>query len=376
MALTIDDSAIFPEDLDPGVEWGPAWLTVVITTGAGFEQRNQQWSRPRRQGNLGVTLHTEVLKDTFVSFFEARGGRLRGFRLKDPKDYTVTDEPLTHAGATTVQLTRTYTSGGVTRVRPIYKPITGTVTLKVNGSAYTTFAIDYNSGTIYLAAALGGGDVLTWSGQYHIPVRFDSDLQTLTHHSPTWSEWQSIPLIELRGAPTPAIPVISDTFTRANGAIGNTETGEAWTNSLGTVFEVASNRAVATTIGTNPIAHVQGITTGRRVKATLYSNGSPSSPGVAIRVVDHLNMIFLTRESGNFKILSLNAGTFGLVADGGAIALPEGDVYELQAVGNTINAYRNGLLVTSGTSALHSTATRYGITVGAGVNSVDSFSVT
>ena len=215
MALTIDDSAVFPEDLDPGVEWGSAYSTTVISTGSGAEQRLQQWASPRRTGTISVKLHTAARLDEFVSFFEARAGRLRGFRLKDPKDYEVTDEPLTHGGATEVQLTITYTSGGVSRVRNIYKPVSGTVTLKVNGTAYTNFLIDNNSGTVYLAAALAGGDTLTWSGQYHIPVRFDTDIQQLLHHSPTFSEWQNIPVIELRGAPTAVSPA-TDPLTLAN----------------------------------------------------------------------------------------------------------------------------------------------------------------
>jgi uncharacterized protein (TIGR02217 family) len=188
---------------------------MVIATGAGFEQRNQQWSRPRRQGELSVTLYSEALLREFEAFFEARGGRLRGFRLKDQKDYLAVDEPLDHDEATEVQLTKTYTSGGVTRVRPIYKPITGTVTLKKNGVAYTSFLVDYNSGTVYLGAALAGGDTLTWSGEYHVPVRFDTDLQELTHHAPTFSEWTSIPIVELRGVPAAVAPAI-DPLTLAN----------------------------------------------------------------------------------------------------------------------------------------------------------------
>ncbi len=382
MALVIDDTAVFPEDLDPGVEWGPAWLTTVITTGAGFEQRNQQWSRPRRQGTLSVTLHTEALLSTFVSFFEARGGRLRGFRLKDPKDYVVVDEPLDHDGATQIQLTRTYTSGGVTRVRSIYKPVVGSVTLKKNGLAFTLFSIDYNSGTIFLGTALTGGDTLSWSGQYHIPVRFDTDLQTLTHHSPTWSEWSSIPIVELRGTPTVATPAIVDTFSRANTtpvhSLGTAETGQPWLTSVAGVGSMGINGNQATVAavpgGEFALSWLNGGTVGRLAQADAFGIGA-DSPILAIRVVDPLNFVGLLRFGGNLQCYSYTAGVSTLVADAGAYPTPTGETWGLEAVGNTINVYVDGVLEATGTSSAHAGSTNYGIGGTNGAVSMDNFSV-
>ena len=443
-----------PDGLSPGVQWGVSYSTVVITTGAGFEQRNQQWSRGRRTGRIRFIPQTLAQAQALVDFFEARAGRARGFRFKDPRDYTATEEPLDPDGSPTVQLIKTYSSGGVDRVRNIYKPVSATVTLERNGSSYTSFVLDYNSGTVYLTAlttanitaitkaataqittsaahgltvgqtvwidgAVGmteindqtatilttptsttltvdinstdyttyvsGGvvqtyvqpsDTLEWTGEFDVPVRFDTDVQELVQQAPDWHDWDNIPIVELREAPTAVLPVILDSFNRADsGSLGNTDTGQAWSVTTGSAFGIASNRAVVTSTGTNPTAHLEGSVTGRRVAAKLYSGGGPSSPGVCIRVVDHLNFIVLTRESSNFKILSCDAGVFGLVADGGAIALPEGDTYELVDDGGTIKGYRNGTLLASGTSGLHSSSTRYGFQCGAVINSVEDFEV-
>ena len=196
-APTIDEVQ-FVTDIARGATGGPRFKTIVVTGAAGAEQRSAQWATARWYFDVGHALRNPTQADTLRAFFLARAGRLRGFRFKDWSDYSVTDEPLDHDGATSVQLTKTYTSGAVSYVRNIYKPVAASVTFKVNGVALGTATYSTTTGIVTLAGALGGGDVLTWSGQFDVPVRFDIDDMEMEQADVGIRNWDRVPLVELR----------------------------------------------------------------------------------------------------------------------------------------------------------------------------------
>jgi hypothetical protein len=101
-------------------------------------------------------MKTAAQKDTLIAFFQARQGRLRGFRFKDWSDYQAVNEALSYAGEPTIQLQKTYTSGAVSRVRNIYKPVASpAVTLRRNGGAFTAFTVNTTAGIVTLTPAQG-----------------------------------------------------------------------------------------------------------------------------------------------------------------------------------------------------------------------------
>lgn len=151
------------EDISRGATGGPRFKTIIVTGAAGSEQRVAQWAQARWRFDVSHALRNPTQAQALEAFFLARMGRLHGFRFKDWSDYTATNEPLTETGAPTVQLQKTYTSGAVSYVRTIYKPVSGTVSLRKNGSG-----------------PLGGISVDTTTGLVTLPVVITKSITGIT----------------------------------------------------------------------------------------------------------------------------------------------------------------------------------------------------
>jgi uncharacterized protein (TIGR02217 family) len=95
-----------------------------------------------------------------VAFFEARNGRLHGFRFKDWGDHksclpsgtpSPTDQAIgTGDGATTAfQLVKRYASGAQSWTRAIAKPVTGTVRIALSGVEQPSgWSVDTTTGVV------------------------------------------------------------------------------------------------------------------------------------------------------------------------------------------------------------------------------------
>lgn len=148
--LTIDEVR-FPTEIAQGATGGPMFSTIIAAGKSGTENRVAQWVLGRRRWDVSHAQRDTAQADELVAFFNARRGRLYGFRFRDPSDYVADDEPLYPTGAPTVQLERTYTSGPVTSRRPIYKPVEAVgITVTREGSPFALFTVDWNSGTLFL----------------------------------------------------------------------------------------------------------------------------------------------------------------------------------------------------------------------------------
>jgi hypothetical protein len=124
-----------------------------VTTAAGSEQRIAQWSLGRYKGTISKEAIDLTATPLLIAFFHARMGRLRAFRFKDWSDYTATNEPLAPTGVPTVQLQKTYSSGGLNMIRPIYAPVLSpAVTLRKNAGAFVGFTLDTTTGLVTLNA--------------------------------------------------------------------------------------------------------------------------------------------------------------------------------------------------------------------------------
>jgi uncharacterized protein (TIGR02217 family) len=185
---------VFPEDVSDGATGGPEFSTVIITASSGNEQRVQQWERPRRRWNVSHGLRTPEEMSLLVAFFLGVKGKATGFRFRDPSDYEATDEPLSGVGGTR-QLTKEYTFGSLTTSRDITKPAPATVTLKRNGVAYTDFTLDTSTGIVTLVGLTTG--TFTWSGEFHVPARFDTDSFRLNMEEFGIRNWEEIIVLEL-----------------------------------------------------------------------------------------------------------------------------------------------------------------------------------
>jgi len=128
----------FPENLSFGSVGGPERRTEIVTLSNGFEERNTPWAHSRRRYDAGMGMRALDDLEALIAFFEARRGKLFGFRWKDWTDYKSSapsadigplDQSVgTGDGATvSFQLEKRYLSGAEAYARPISKPVGGTV---------------------------------------------------------------------------------------------------------------------------------------------------------------------------------------------------------------------------------------------------------
>lgn len=144
------DEVTFPEDISREALFVPKRPVGVVKLGSGYEHRNERWDEALRSYDAGLGIRDISALRTALAFWQARGGRLRGFRFKDWSDYEATNEPLSPDGSPTVKLTRTYASGSQKHVRDIKKPRTG-VSMERGGSSYTFAALDTTTGIVTLS---------------------------------------------------------------------------------------------------------------------------------------------------------------------------------------------------------------------------------
>ncbi|MEI9932795.1 MAG: DUF2460 domain-containing protein [Rhizomicrobium sp.] len=188
---------------------GPERKTEIVTLGSGYEERNAVWANSRRRYDVGSGVKTLDDLSSVIAFFEARLGRLYGFRFKDFADFkscapgasvSPTDQAIStgDGAATTFQIIKTYTSGPTNWIRRIAKPVDGTVRVAVAGVEQTTgITIDTTTGLISFAFAPANGATITAGYEFDCAVRFDTDQLSINLASFAAGEIPSIPIVEV-----------------------------------------------------------------------------------------------------------------------------------------------------------------------------------
>lgn len=185
----------FPTDISYGATGGPMFLTDVVATVSGHEQRNSKWSQSRARYNVASGIKTETQWQALIAFFRARRGKAVGFRFKDWGDYKAINQPLLALGGNDYQLVKQYVSGAVVSERVISKPLSGSVKVYKDSILQASgWSIDTATGII--TTALTG--TLTADFEFDVPVRFDTDELALSLDSFDAGSWNNIPLIEVR----------------------------------------------------------------------------------------------------------------------------------------------------------------------------------
>mgnify|MGYP000237617904 CR=1 FL=1 len=164
----------FPENLSYGSQGGPEYLTGVAMLQSGHEQRRSVWTAPRHAYNASFAIKTVEHVDQVRAFFHSMKGKFHGFRFKDWNDYTSaangrdaasdTDQALGAGDGGTVdfQLVKNYLTGTEALVRPINKPVSGTVVVALNGTPQPSgWTVDTTTGIVTFGAAPGAGVVVT-----------------------------------------------------------------------------------------------------------------------------------------------------------------------------------------------------------------------
>lgn len=196
-----------PARLAFGSTGGVERRTDVVTLASGFERRSSPWAMGRRRFLIGANLRSLTDMAELTAFFEARRGRLYGFRFRDFADYAscapggtpgASDQALGvgNGTRTAFPLVKAYCDV----MRPIAKPVEGTVRVAVGGveRASEAFSVNTTTGMVTLNTAAGAGLPVTAGFLFDTPVRFDADRLEVALESFGAGRMAAVPLIELR----------------------------------------------------------------------------------------------------------------------------------------------------------------------------------
>lgn len=194
-----------PARLAFGSTGGVERRTEITTLGSGFERRSTPWAEGRRRYLIGAGLRSLDDMAALTAFFEARRGRLYGFRFRDFADFKSCAPG--EAVAATDQ--RIGVGDGVRRTfwlckaygdheRRIAKPVEGSVRAAVGGVETGSFVVDHATGEVTLATAPVVGAEVTAGFVFDVPVRFDADRIEVTLESFGAGRMVAMPLIEVR----------------------------------------------------------------------------------------------------------------------------------------------------------------------------------
>ena len=200
-----------PARLAFGSTGGVERRTEVVTLASGFERRSTPWAQGRRRWLIGAGVRSLDDMAELTAFFEARRGRLFGFRFKDFADFkscapsgapAATDQVLGAGDGvrTAFQLVKRYGEGADAAVREIRKPVADAVRVTVAGAELTVsaFSVDATTGLVTLASAAAAGAAVTAGFAFDCPVRFDSDRIDVTLEGFDAGRATAVPLVEIR----------------------------------------------------------------------------------------------------------------------------------------------------------------------------------
>ena len=200
----------FPDNISRGARGGPERRTQIVELASGDEERNACWVNSRRRYDVAYGIRRADDLAMVVAFFEARNGRLYGFRYKDWADYksglpsqpvSPVDQRIGAGDGSTANfaLVKRYVSGGQSWARSIIKPVTGTVRVAVNGIEQVSgWTVDGTAGIVAFATAPSAGMPITAGFEFDVPVRFDTDMLDVTLDLERLGSITSIPLMEIR----------------------------------------------------------------------------------------------------------------------------------------------------------------------------------
>lgn len=163
-------------DACPAYGWqgGPAKEVLIKRLASAREKRKPQSSLFLRTFMLPYNnIPSGEYLEEILTMFMVMDGATDSFKIKDWSDFKATNQPLgvSPAGSTPVQLSKTYVKGPKSKTRDITKPAPGAIVYQ-NGvpkaGAYSVLTGLFTPTTAWTPAA-----ILTWSGEFFVPVRFD-----------------------------------------------------------------------------------------------------------------------------------------------------------------------------------------------------------
>lgn len=211
-----------------GAQGGPVYQTTIVTVQSGQEQRAQNWINSRGMWNLGNRDLKSSQYQQLLDFFHQARGRLIGFRIRDWMDYADDGRGILGTGVgDPTSVDNVYQMGkrrlvpdtgtGVGAIQKITRPVGPSfVDVPELGNTLRFFVdgvevgatVDDSTGLVTLPSAVTDANVLTWTGQYDYPARFDLDTFShsieafIEHDAATpqdvWIKLGDVPVVQLR----------------------------------------------------------------------------------------------------------------------------------------------------------------------------------
>jgi uncharacterized protein (TIGR02217 family) len=207
-AVQAFDDVSFPLAVGKGARVSPGFSTQIVTTASGHEQRNADWASGRLKYDAGPGVRSDADLQTLIAFFRARRGAARGFRFRDPYDFssngmtgaiTAADQALGTGDGVRTEFPLVKRYGTIEpEVRRITRPATGTVLVALGGAAQASGWSLLAGGSVSFTTPPGAGVAVSAGFFFDVPVRFAED--SLNVDAQTWSAGDApdVPLIEVR----------------------------------------------------------------------------------------------------------------------------------------------------------------------------------
>lgn len=205
MSLALFHEVNLPMPLALAAVGGPERPVETVTLANGREARNAAWAGSRRRWDIGSAAARVEALQALVAFFEARGGRLHGFRFRDVLDdrscalgaeVSPLDQVIGVGDGASVSFSLVKHYGGW--ARRIWKPVAGSVQVAVDGQA-AAFSVAVATGIVTLADAPEPGATITAGFRFDCPVRFDTDRLDINLESFGAGRVIRVPLVEILG---------------------------------------------------------------------------------------------------------------------------------------------------------------------------------
>jgi len=205
------DDISYPLALGSDASVTPEFSTNITVTASGFERRNSLWGDARLRFDIGPGIRSEAELGTLLAFFRARRGAARGFRLRDPSDFssnamagtpTALDQLLGTGDGITASfaLVKRYGDGADAQVRRITRPVASSIKVSVDGAVLASGWTVDPLGLLVFAAPPANGTMIRAGFLFDVPVRFAEDHLEISGTSFAAGEAPSVPVVEIREA--------------------------------------------------------------------------------------------------------------------------------------------------------------------------------
>jgi uncharacterized protein (TIGR02217 family) len=173
----------------------------IVRTDGGWEHRNARQSQSLLEFEIAYPMSTREgsVYTQVRNFYKVARGALNPFRFRDISDYKLEASIIGtgNASQTQFQITKSYTVGSETFARKITRPVSPVQVFRDGTLVTSGVSVNYDTGLVTFTSPPGTGVVVTVTGEFDVPVRFDG-VFTMNQYSADLDKIETIGLVEVR----------------------------------------------------------------------------------------------------------------------------------------------------------------------------------